>query len=216
LTSHRPSVFFFRITEDQLQFTPDMKKLFVLTMLISLAMICSCQKQDSAAAQQVAQRKTDLDAREEALAERKSALDEREKALDEREEALAEKEKATMNARTNPTDVQGQIPDAAQVQAERDTMIQQLPPEMNPGPSQLNAAKAAKAEKEAEMQQQLARRQPRPEELQSEKQRKLGTLGMSGGAVFPSAAATSPTPSPAVEATSPSPSPTVEVTSPTP
>jgi hypothetical protein len=215
LTSHRPSVFFSRITEDQLQFTPDMKKLFVLTMLISLAMICSCQKQDLAAEQQLAQRKTDLDAREEALAERKSALDERQKALDERQKALderekslAEKEKATMNARTNPTDVQ--VTDPAQVQAERNRLIQQLPPELNPGPSQLNALRAAKAEKEGEMQQQLAQTQPRPEELQSQKQRKLQALGMSGGAVFPAAEAGSPTPSPAVEATSPSPSPTPE------
>src|SRR6202049_4725250 len=97
-----------------------MKKMFVLSMLISFAMICSCQKQDSTAEQQLAQRKTDLDAREEALVERKSALDEREKALDEREKALAEKEKATMNARTNPTNLQDQTPDPAQVEAEKD------------------------------------------------------------------------------------------------
>ncbi len=172
-------------------------------MLISFAMICSCQKQDSAAEQQLAQRKTDLDAREEALADRKSALDEREKALDEREKSLVQKEKATMNTRTNPTDVQ--VTDPAQVEAERNRIIQQLPPEMNPGPSQLNAFKAAKAGKEGEMQQQRAQTQPRPEELQSQKQRKLEKLRMSGGAVFPSAAATSPTPSPAVEATSPTP-----------
>jgi chromosome segregation ATPase len=199
--------------EDQLQFTPDMKKLFTLTMLISLAMICSCQKQDSATEQQLAQRKTELDAREEALADRKSALDEREKApderqkaLDEREKSLAQKERATMNTRTNPTDVQ--VTDPAQVEAETDSETQQLPPEMNLGPSQLNAFKAAKAEKERETQQQLAQTQPQLEELQSQKQRKLGAQGMSGGAVFPAAAATSPTPSPAVEATSPSPSPT--------
>jgi len=198
LTSHRPSVFFFRITEDQLQFTPDMKKLFALTMLISLAMICSCQKQDSAAEQQLAQRKTDLDAREEALVERKSALDERQKALDgrqkaldERQKSLAEKEKATMSARTNPTDVQ----DPAQVQAERDMMIQQLSA-MNPDPSQLNALKASKAEKEREMQQQLAQTQPRPEDLQRQWQQNLDKAKMSGKAVFPAAEASSPTASP--------------------
>ena len=44
--------------------------MFVLSMLISFAMICSCQKQDSAAEQQLAQRKTELDARETALIER--------------------------------------------------------------------------------------------------------------------------------------------------
>jgi len=64
---------------NQLQFTADMKKLFVLLMLISFAMICSCQITRLTAEQQLAQRKTELDARE-------NALDEREKALAEREE----------------------------------------------------------------------------------------------------------------------------------
>jgi chromosome segregation ATPase len=189
--------------QDHYQFAPDMKKILVLSMLVSLVMICSCQKQDSAAEQQLAQRKTELDAREEALADRKSALDERQKALDERQKALderekslAQKEKATMNTRTNPTDVH--VTDPAHVEAERNRLIQQLPPEMNPGPSQLNALKAAKAEKETEMQQQRARTQSRLEELQSQRNDKKA-LGMSGGAVFPSAAATSPTPSPTPE-----------------
>ena len=83
-------------------------------MLVSLAMICSCEKKDSTAQQQLAQRKVELDTREEELAERKNALDEREKVLDEREKALADKQKGTMNAPPNPTDVQ----DPAQVQAE--------------------------------------------------------------------------------------------------
>jgi len=164
-------------------------------MLISLAMICSCQKQDSAAEQQLAQRKTDLDAREEALAERKSALDEREKALDERQKALderekslAEKEKATMSARTNPTDVQ----DPAQVQAERDMMIQELTARL-PDHSQV---RAEKAEVERKIQEQLPPSQPRLEELQRERQRKMEAMGTSGKAVFPAAAATSPSPSP--------------------
>ena len=174
-------------------------------MLISFAIICSCQKQDSAAEQQLAQRKTDLDAREEALADRKSALDERQKALDEREKSLAEKEKATMSSRTSPTDVQ----DPAQVQAQRDMLKQQLSG-MIPDPSQLNALRAAKAGKESEIRERLGRTQPRLEELQRERQRKMEAKGMSGGAVFPSAAATSPTPSPAVEAISPSSSPTPE------
>jgi uncharacterized protein (DUF3084 family) len=117
-----------------------MKKIFVLSMLVSFVMICACQKQDSAAEQQLAQRKVELDAREEALAERKgglderkSALDEREKSLNEREKALAEKQKGTVNAPANPTDVQ----DPAQVQAERDWIMQHA---MLPKPSQLNAA----------------------------------------------------------------------------
>jgi hypothetical protein len=115
LTSHRLSVCFFPITEDQLEFTPDMKKLFTLAMLISFALICSCQKQDSAAEQQFAQRKAELDARE--------------KALDEREKALAEKENMTTNMRSVPAIVPRRPVDAAQAKAERDRRIQQLPPE---------------------------------------------------------------------------------------
>ena len=69
-----------------------MKKLFALSMLIPLAMVCSCQKQDTAAEQQLAQRKADLDARE--------------KALDEREKGLAEKQKAIARAAMIPADAQ--------------------------------------------------------------------------------------------------------------
>jgi hypothetical protein len=98
-----------------LQFTPDMKKLFTLSMLISFAMICSCQKQDSTAEQQLAQRKAELDTRE--------------KALDAREKALAEREKLTTNIRPIPAIVPRRTLDAAQAKAERDRRIQQLPPE---------------------------------------------------------------------------------------
>jgi hypothetical protein len=188
LTSHRPSVFFFRITEDQLQFTPDMKKLLALTMLISLAMICSCQKQDSAAKQQLAQRKTDLDARE-------GALIEREKVADERERALAEREKATANPRTIARGVQGQTPDPSQVNAERDRRIQQLPPEVRaliPDRSQVTAGDPAKQERPAP-------RQLGPEDLQRQWEGKLDKAKMSGEAVFPAVEATSPTPSPTPE-----------------
>ena len=69
-----------------------MKKLFVLSMLIPLAMVCSCQKQDAAAEQQLAQRKAELDTRE--------------KALDEREKALSEREKAIARAALVPADAQ--------------------------------------------------------------------------------------------------------------
>jgi hypothetical protein len=41
-----------------------MKKTLVLALLIPFALVCSCQKQDSTAEQQLAQRKTELDARE--------------------------------------------------------------------------------------------------------------------------------------------------------
>jgi hypothetical protein len=150
LTNHWPSVFFFRITEDQLQFTPDMKKILVLSMLISFAMICSCQKQNSSAEQQLAQRKAELDARE--------------KALDEREKASAEREKATASARTiSPAlESRGQVRDPAQVKAERDRRLQQLPPDgqaLIPDPSQVNA------ERDARVQERLAQGQRMLEEF---------------------------------------------------
>ena len=69
-----------------------MKRLFVLSMLIPLAMVCSCQKQNAAAEQQLAQRKAELDTRE--------------KALNEREKALAEREKAVARAAMLPADLQ--------------------------------------------------------------------------------------------------------------
>jgi hypothetical protein len=69
-----------------------MKKLFVLSMLIPFAMVCSSQKQDAAAEQQLAQRKAELDTCE--------------KALGEREKALAEREKAVARAAVLPADLQ--------------------------------------------------------------------------------------------------------------
>ena len=102
-----------------------MKKIFVLSMLISFAMICSCQKQDTAAEQQLAQRKTELDAREKALAER---------------------ERAIVSARTIPPALQsgGQVrapaqakadpaqanADPAQARAETERRLQQLHPDV--------------------------------------------------------------------------------------
>ena len=68
------------------QFALDMKKNLILSMIISFAMICSCQKQDSAPEQQLAQRKTELDPRETALIERLNALDEKVNALDKQSE----------------------------------------------------------------------------------------------------------------------------------
>ncbi len=176
-----------------------MKKIFVLSMLISFAMICSCQKQDSAAERQLAQRKTELDARE--------------NALDEREKALAEREKATAIARpilprTISPNIQspGQVRDAgqpkidpAQARAERDKRLQQLPADIRaimPNPSGMNAPS------EARMQERLAERQRKLEELQK----------MRSGAAAPPALQASTPPSlatsPGAEATSPSPSPT--------
>jgi hypothetical protein len=175
LTSHRPSVCFFPVTKDQLQFAPDMKKLLTLTMLISFAMICSCQKQDSAAEQQLAQRKAELDARE--------------KALDEREKALAEREKATVNMRPFPASIPRRTPDAAQAKAERDRRIQQLPPEAQRlilDPTQVRA-------------QREQRRQQMLEKLQRMNSGAPGSPGAAFAnppAASPAVEATSPSPSP--------------------
>jgi hypothetical protein len=153
-------------------------------MLVSFAMICSCQKQDSAAEQQLAQRKAELDARE--------------KALDEREKALAEREKVRARAPTIPSDLlsRAQVRDPAELKAERDRKLQQLPPELRgliADPSQ------GRDEKDTRMQERLAQRQRRMEEFQRARM---------AHAVKPfGAEAASPTPSPAIEATSSSPSP---------
>jgi prefoldin subunit 5 len=115
-----------------------MKKVFVLLMLVSLAIICACQKKDSAVEQQLTQRKAELAAREEELAERLNSLDEKMNSLNQRVKELAEKETAA-NARTNPTDLQGQTADLAQLQAEKERIIQQLSSGL-PKPPQLDAA----------------------------------------------------------------------------
>jgi len=171
-----------------------MKKFFVLSVLISCAIICSCQKQDLAAEQQLAQRKAELDARE-------KALDEREKALDEREKALAEREKAIASARMIPSDIQPrrQVRDAEQLKAERERRLQELPPDLKgliADPSQ------GRDENDTRMQERLAQRQRRMAEF--EKARMAHAVRPFG------AEATSPTPSPTVQAASPFPSPTPE------
>src|SRR5262245_3805311 len=79
-----------------------MKKRFVLSLLIPFALACSCQKQDTTAEQQLAQRKAELDARE-------KALDEREKVLADREK-LAAKPRVPTVPRTVPAEPQRSIP----------------------------------------------------------------------------------------------------------
>jgi hypothetical protein len=168
-----------------------MKKMFILSMLISFAMICSCQKQDSAAEQQPAQRKTEVDTRETALIERLNALDEKVNALDKKVKALAEKEQTTLNAGTTATGVQGQTPDPAQVTAERDKAIQQFRA-LIPNPSRVTAGDPAKQKRPAP-------RQLGPEDLQRQWQQNLDKAKMSGKAASPAVEATSPIPSPTPE-----------------
>jgi chromosome segregation ATPase len=180
----------------------DMKRISILSMVISFAMICSCQKQDSTAEQQLAQRKVELDAREEALDERLNAFDAKLNALDAKVKALAEKEQANLNTRTTPTAVQAQTLDPAQVQAERDKAIQQFSAQIR---SQMPDDAKMKAESDR-------KRQSGLEKSQNQKQRKFE---MSGRAIFPAPEATLPSSSPAVGAPSPTSSPAAEATSPT-
>src|SRR5207244_12864652 len=152
-----------------------MKKIFILPMVISLAMICSCQKQDAVAEQQRDQRKVELDTREDALIERLNALDEKVNALDERVRALAENEKSRANIQTIPPDAQSQdvIRDAAEAKAERDRTIQQFRAEIQariPDPSQMNSAKV---EKDRMARERLAQRQSGQAGSQSQKQYKF-------------------------------------------
>jgi hypothetical protein len=172
-------------------FAADMKKMFLLLMLISFAMICSCQKQDSAAEQQLPQRKTEVDARDTALIERLNALDEKVDALDKKVKALSEKGQTTFNAGTTATGVQGhtavqgQTPDPAEVTAERDRAIQQFRA-LLPNPSRVRPGDPAK-------QGRPGARQLGPEDLQRQWQQNLDKAKMSA------AEAGSPTPAPTPE-----------------
>jgi hypothetical protein len=130
-----------------------MKRTFVLSTFICFAMICACQKQDSAAEAQLAQRKAELDTRE--------------KALDEKEKALLEREKAVANSRIIPS---RQARSPAEVEADREKRLQQLPPELRalvPNPS----ARLAK-EREAARQSQM----PDPAQAKADRERRIQQL----------------------------------------
>ena len=179
-----------------------MKKIFVLSVLTSVAMICACQKNDSGAQEQSTQPKTEPGGREEALAalaERQNSLEEKVNRLDQRVRELAEIGKNTTNARTSPADVQDQTSDPAQIKAENERLIQQLSSMIRPR-SREPAGDPAKQARPAQ-------RQLSPEDLQRQYQDKMK---MAGQAVFPATGAASPGPSPAIETTSPSPSPSPE------
>src|SRR5205809_7839984 len=162
-----------------------MKKMFVLSMFISFAMICSCQKQESTVEAQLAQRKTELDVREEALVER-------EKAVEQREKAVAEREKAVANSRIIQSQRQG--PDAAQAEAERQKRIQQLPAELRALIPDRSRIDAGKAEKDRAAQQRAVRTQRSLEDAQ--KKKGIGGAFASPAAEVPQADASSPSPSP--------------------
>jgi len=142
-----------------------MKNFFVLSMLIPLAMVCSCQKQDSTAEQRLTQRKAELDARE--------------KALDEREKALADKEKVVASAL---------IPTPQSRAPKRDSSGNPSPSFLPPGLSP--DAPERKAERERRIQERLAQRQRRLEALQ-----RMRTLGAEASPGAEKTEAVSPSPS---------------------
>ena len=134
-----------------------MKRIFVLSTLICFAMICACQKQDSAAEAQLAQQKAELDTRE--------------KALDEREKTLVEREKALANGHTIQSRLQARNP--AEVEAEREKRLQQLPPELRaliPNRDQMNS-KLAKEREPA-----LQGPTPDPEQAKAEREKRIQQL----------------------------------------
>jgi hypothetical protein len=135
-----------------------MKKIFVFSTFICFAMICACQRQDSAAEAQFAQRKAELDTRE-------KALDEREKALDEREKAVA-------NGRAIQSGQQARNP--SEVEAEKDKRLQQLPPELRaliPNREQMNASRLRK-QRETAVQGQTSD----PEQAKAERDKRIQQL----------------------------------------
>jgi hypothetical protein len=148
-----------------------MRRVFVLSMLIALAMICSCQKQDAGTEAELAKRKV-------------------EKAVDEREKAVAEREKAVANTRI--VQPRTQTLNAAQAEAERQRRIQQLPPEVKAFILDRSRMDAAKAEKDRAAQQRAVQTQAAFEDARPKKIPPIAEPA----AEAPEAEATSQVPSP--------------------
>ena len=151
-------------------------------MLTSLAMICACQKQDSAADAELAQRKAELDARE--------------KALNEREKALGDWEKAITRFRANPSDLQLRKPavDPEQAKAEREKRIQQLPPELQALIRDRSLLDPRTAGKDQGTEDRAAELRRRLEEARSKKMGALASPTPEVSDMQPSAPSPSPTP----------------------
>jgi hypothetical protein len=102
-----------------------MKKTLALSLLIPFALVSSCQKQDSTAEQQFAQRKTELDAREKALDEREKALEEREKLVAQPRVPSVPRIAPAEPQRTVPPELKGLMADPSQLRTEREQRIQE-------------------------------------------------------------------------------------------
>jgi hypothetical protein len=160
-----------------------MKRIFVISMFICFAMICACQKQDSAAEAQLAQRKAELDTRE--------------KALDEREKALVEREKTITKFRPIPSNLQSRRPavDPEQAKAEREKRIQQLPPELQALILDRSLLDARATEKSRGAEDRAAELQRRLEEA---RRKKMGAVASPNGEISDTQSS-SPSPSPTPE-----------------
>ncbi|MBX6324467.1 MAG: hypothetical protein IRY93_00360 [Chthoniobacterales bacterium] len=160
-----------------------MKTSLALSMLLPLAILCSCQKQDSSVEQQLAQRQAQLDARE-------KALDEREKALAARERALTTQQMPSLDAK---------------LRALRDSAASGQTPSIPSGLIPDNTR--LKAERERRLQERIAERQRRLESLQRMR-RQLATETVSPNAQSSPAIESAPSVNP--EAASPTPSPATQ------
>jgi len=159
-----------------------MKRMFVLSTFICFAIICACQKQDSATEAQLAQRKAELDARE--------------KALDEREKALVEREKVIASFRAIPSDVQSRRPvvDPEQAKAERDRRIQQLPPQVQALIRDRSLLDARTAEKSRGTEDRAVELRRRLEEARRKKMSAIASPDAESSDTQPGSPSPSPTP----------------------
>jgi predicted nucleic acid-binding Zn-ribbon protein len=157
-----------------------MKRMIAIPLLIFLAMICACEKHDSAAEAQLAQRKAELDARE--------------KALEEREKAVSQWEKAMTQFRAIPSDLQSRKPavDPEQAKAEREKRIQQLPPELQALIRDRSLLDARTAEKSRGTEGRAAELQRRLEEA---RRKTMGAIASPNGGISDTQSS-SPSPSP--------------------
>lgn len=102
-----------------------MKKFFALSLLIPFALVCSCQKQDSTAEQELSQRKTELEAREKALEEKEKALSHREKLVAKPRVAPVARSTPAEPQRTIPPELSGLMADPAQGREQREQRMQE-------------------------------------------------------------------------------------------
>ena len=154
----------------------------LFSTFMCFATICGCQKQDSAAEAQLAQRKAELDTRE--------------KALDEREKTLVQREKPVARSRPLPSDRQSRRPavDPEQAKAAREKKLQQLPPELRALILDRSLLDARTAEKDGA----TGDRTERLRRLEEERKKKMSAIA-SPNADSSDTQSSSPSPSPTPE-----------------